>query len=167
MPETVIRPVADDQWQIVAWLWQAFRHDLAPIVNGLPYPDGRYQAAQLAAFPCADGIGYLAWREHPKAGVEAPIGFAVVTGLLGRRRSIAAFWVTPALRGRGIGRLLAHEVLTRHAGPWSIGFQHDNVTAGAFWRRVADATFGSTRWSEILRPVPGLPDVPPDHYIET
>ena len=39
-----IRPVTDDQWPIVAWLWQAFRHDLAPIVRGLPYADGRYQA---------------------------------------------------------------------------------------------------------------------------
>ena len=28
-------PVADDQWGIVAWLWQAYRHDLATVVNGL------------------------------------------------------------------------------------------------------------------------------------
>ena len=28
--------VADDQWEIVAWLWQLFRHDLALIVMGLP-----------------------------------------------------------------------------------------------------------------------------------
>ena len=53
--------VADDQWETVAWLWQLFRHDLAPIVMGLPYADGRYQAAELKAFPSPNGAGYLAW----------------------------------------------------------------------------------------------------------
>ena len=59
---------------IVAWLWQAFRHDLAAIVNGLPYPDGRYQAAPLKRFPSPDGAGYLAWRAHPNTGADAPSG---------------------------------------------------------------------------------------------
>jgi predicted acetyltransferase len=164
---TVVEPVADDQWQIVAWLWQAFRHDLAPIVNGLPYADGRYQAAQLDAFPSADGAGYLAWRPHPNTGSTAPVGFALVTGLLGERRSVAGFWITPVLRGEGIGQLLAHHALIRHEGPWSIGFQHDNLAAGEFWRKVAVIEFGPGRWSEVQRPVPGLPDVPPDHFIVT
>lgn len=167
MPKTVVRPVANDQWGIVAWLWQLFRHDLAHFVNGLPYEDGRYQAAQLANFPSAGGAGYLAWRAHPKTGVDAPVGFALVTGLLGDRRSVAGFWVTPVVRGEGVGLLLAREMLTRHEGPWSIGFQHDNTAAGAFWRKVSNAVFGPTGWAEVRRPVPGLPDVPPDHFIET
>jgi predicted acetyltransferase len=167
LPETVVRPVADDQWQIVAWLWQLFRHDLALIVNGLPYADGRYQAAQLARFPSANGAGYLAWRAHPKTGIDAPVGFALVDGLLGDRRSVVGFWVAPVLRREGIGHSLASEVLNRHSGPWSIGFQHDNRSAGTFWRNVADAVFGPGAWSEAARPVPGLPDVPPDHFIET
>lgn len=167
MPETVVRPVADDQWQIVAWLWQLFRHDLAHIVHGLPYQDGRYQAAQLAEFPSANVAGYLAWRAHPKTGVEAPVGFALVTGLLDDRRSVVGFWVAPVLRREGIGERLAREVLIRYPGPWSIGFQHDNLSAAVFWRKVADAVFGPGRWSEFQRPVPGLPDVPPDHFIET
>lgn len=162
-----IRPVADDQWVIVAWLWQAFRHDLAPIVNGLPYADGRYQAAPLARFPSPDGAGYLAWRAHPNTGEEAPVGFAAIDGLTGERRSVAGFWVAPAVRGAGIGRRLAVEVLTRHDGPWSIGFQHDNAGAGRFWRAIADLVFGPGRWSEVQRPVPGKPQVPPDHFIES
>src|SRR5664279_2179115 len=59
-------PVANDQWGIVAWLWQAYRHDLATVVNGLPYADGRYQCRELSQFPSADGAGYIAWRPHPK-----------------------------------------------------------------------------------------------------
>src|SRR5947209_19473520 len=82
-----ISPVEDAQWEIVAWLWQAFRHDLAPIVRGLPYADGRYNRGPLAAFPSADGVGYLAWRPHPNTGEDAPIGFALVDGLLADRRT--------------------------------------------------------------------------------
>ncbi len=162
-----IRAVADDQWDVVSWLWQAFRHDLATIVAGLPYGDGRYQAASLAQFPSPDTAGYLAWRPHPKTGEQAPVGFGLVDGLLGERRSVVAFWVAPVLRRTGVGRHLAIEVLRRHDGPWSIGFQHENVSAGRFWREVADEVFGPGQWSEQQRPVPGRPDVSPDHFIES
>jgi hypothetical protein len=66
-----------------------------------------------------------------------------------------------------VGRRLAAEVIRRHDRPWSIGFQHDNAKAGAFWRGVADEVFGAGRWAERQRAVPGMPDVPPDHVIET
>jgi predicted acetyltransferase len=150
-----------------AWLWQLFRHDLARIVSGLPYGDGRYQAAQLKRFPSPDTAGYLAWRPHPKTGEDAPVGIALVDGLEGDRRSVVGFWVAPVVRREGVGMQLAAEVLGCHHGPWSIAFQHDNVKAGAFWRGVADEVFGQGRWSEEERPVPGLPDVPPDHFIES
>ena len=166
-PLLSIRPVAEDEWTIVAWLWQAFRHDLAPIVHGLPYADGRYQAALLDRFPSPDGAGYLAWRPHPNTGADAPVGFALIEGLTGARRSVAGFWVAPAVRGAGVGRELAIEALGRHDGPWSIGFQHDNVGAGRFWRQVADSVFGPGRWAEEQRPVPGRPQAPPDHFIES
>lgn len=97
-----VRPVSDDQLEIVAWLWQLFRHDLATIVGGLPHADGRYQARPLQAFPSSDGAGYLAWRAHPKAVVDAPVGFAIVDGLQGDRRSVVGLWVAPVVRGSGI-----------------------------------------------------------------
>lgn len=162
-----IRAVTDDQWGVVAWLWQLFRHDLAVIVGGLPYADGRYQAAPLAPFPSPDGAGYLAWRAHPKTGEEAPIAFALVDGLQGEVRSVVGFWVAPVARRDGVGRRLALDVLSRHVRPWSIGFQHDNPGAGAFWRDIADEAFGRGGWVETQRPVPGRPDVPPDHFIES
>jgi hypothetical protein len=36
-----------------------------------------------------------------------------------------------------------------------------------FWRAVAEEIFGHGAWSEIQRPVPGLPGAPPDHFIES
>ncbi len=167
IPAVSVRPVADNQWDIVAWLWQLFRHDQASIVNGLPYGDGRYQAAPLLQFPSSDAAGYIAWRSHPKSGEDAPVGFALIDGLEAHRRSVVGFWVAPVARGGGVGRQLAIDVLSRHDGPWSIGFQHDNLKAGTFWRGVADEVFGSGQWSEEEQLVPGLPEVPPDHFIKS
>ncbi len=159
------RAVRDDEWDIVAWLWQAYRNDLAVVVKGLPYADGRYQSARLKRYPSHDAVGYLAWRAHPKSSEQAPIAFAVVEGLEGLRRSIEGFWVAPSVRGEGIGQRFALDVLARHDGPWTIAFQHDNVEAVRFWRSIAERAFAVSGWSEEERPVPGLPDVPPDHFI--
>jgi len=163
----VLRTVRDDEWSVVAWLWQAFREDLSPVVDGLPYADGRYRASLLDRFPSPDGTGWLATAPHPNTGEDAPVAFALVDGLTGERRTIAGFWVAPPLRRSGLGAALAVEVLTRHPGPWEIGFQHDNAAAGAFWRRVADRVFGPAGWVETEEAVPDRPLVPPDHFIRT
>jgi hypothetical protein len=162
-----VRQVRGGQWEVVAWLWQCFRHDLATIVSGLPYADGRYQTRALPDGSSDDVVAYLAWRPHPQTGEAAPIGFAVVGGLTGARRSLDALWIAPVVRGEGVGRRLALDVIARHQGPWSVAFQHDNAQAGAFWRRVADEAFGPAAWQETLRAVPGVTDAPPDHWIET
>ena len=159
-----IRSVADDQWEIVAWLWQAFRHDLAPIVHGLPYADGRYQHRELDGYPGPDRAGYLAWAPHPKTGEEAPVAFALVSGIDEDRRSLAALFVAPAARRSGVGRALALHAIRSHQGPWEVGFQHDNAEAGEFWRSVAAEVWGDG-WVETREPVPGMPEAPADHFI--
>ena len=68
-----VRAVGDDEWPVVGWLWQDFRHDLAPVVNGFPYADGRYGHERLDEYPKGDGAGYLAWAPHPNTGQEAPV----------------------------------------------------------------------------------------------
>jgi len=161
-----VRPVADDQWPVVGWLWQDFRHDLAAVVHGFPYADGRYRHEWLDEYPAPDRCGYLAWAPHPNTGEDAPIGFALVRGLDAGRRTMQAFFVVPAARRHGVGRAIAHDVIARHPGPWAVPFQHDNAAAVAFWRRVATEAWG-TDWTETAEPVPGKPDVPPDHWIRT
>lgn len=161
-----VRAVADDQWEIVAWLWQAYRNDLAPVVDGYPYADGRYRHAQLEEYPRADGAGYLAWSPHPNTGEDAPVGFALVTGLEAARCGMHAFFVVPAARRHHVGHRCALDVIRRHPGAWEIAFQEDNVAAGHFWRSVATAAWGSA-WAETAETVPGKPGVPPDHWIRT
>lgn len=45
-------------------------------------------------------------------------------------------------------------------------FQHDNLAAAAFWRRVAADLWGGA-WVETEEPVPGKPGIPPDHWIRS
>jgi predicted acetyltransferase len=80
-----------------------------------------------------------------------------------------AFWTAPVARRGGLGMRLATHVVAHHPGPWTIAFQDHNDAAGGFWRRVAAELFGpeGEAWVEELRPVPGKPEVPPDHWIET
>jgi hypothetical protein len=157
-----------EDWSVVAWLWQAFRHDMAWVTGGLPREDGRYSTRLLDPAPGSeDHAGYL-WWEQGEHG-RAPVGVAVVSGLVGTRRHILGFWVAPPTRRTGLGLRLALEVIERHPPPWSIAFQHDNLGAGDFWRRVADAAFGprGVAWGEAERAVPGRPELPPDHWVET
>lgn len=165
-----VRPVADDQWPVVAWLWQDFRHDLAPVVRGFPYADGRYRHSGLDAYPAPDRCGYLAWVPHPNTGEDAPIGFALVRGLDAASRLLQAFFVVPAARRSGVGRGLARDVIARHPGPWEIPFQAGNTAAASFWRRVATDAWGAARagrWTERTESVPGRPELAPDHWIRT
>lgn len=163
----IVRPVADDQWPVLAWLYQDFRHDLAPVVGGFPYADGRYQHALLDEYPGSGRLGYLAWAPHPNAAdVLAPIAFALASGIDGARHQLAALFVVPAARADGVGRRLALDVIGRHPGAWEVGFQHDNRAAGHFWRAVARDAWGDA-WVETQEPVPGRPEVPPDHWVRT
>ncbi|WP_132417645.1 GNAT family N-acetyltransferase [Mycobacteroides abscessus] len=166
MNRVTLRLVADDQWPVVAWLWQDFRHDLGTVVNGFPYADGRYQHSLLDRYPGQGRVGYLAWQPHPVNGADAPVAFALVSGLDAPRRALDAFFVVPAARQYGLGMLFATEVIAKHPGAWEIGFQHENAIAGVFWRRVAEAAWGDD-WIDTIEAVPGKPDVPADHWIRT
>lgn len=162
-----VRRVADDQWEIVAWLWQAFRNDMASVVSeSYPYPDGRYNARQLGDYPGDGTEGWLAWAPHPQVGELAPIAFALVGDIGTPDQALRQFFVVPAARDSGIGARLAAHVLAQHPPPWTVAFQDANAGAGRFWRRVFTTAYGAA-WTEERRPVPGKPEVPPDHWITT
>ena len=161
----VMRVASIDEWHAMAWLWQLFKYDLASVTDAWPYTDGRYQTSPITAGPSPDLVAYLAWRPHPKTGADAPVAFALVDGLETERRSMRAFWVVPQLRRRGLGQEFAVAVLAKHLSPWLIGFQHENVAAGIFWRQVATEAFTAEGWNERRESIPGRPDIPPDHYI--
>ena len=77
-----------------------------------------------------------------------------------------AFFVVPAARRGGLGRRFALDVIGRHPGSWEIPFQGGNDRAAEFWRTVATDAWGDA-WAEAEEPVPGKPDVAPDHWIRS
>ena len=92
------------------------------------------------------------------------LGFAFVAGLSGGTKTIGDFFVVRAARRKRTGYDAVREVLARHPGRWEIGFQAGSRGAPEFWRRVATDVAGDD-WREELRPVPGKPHIPDDHFI--
>jgi predicted acetyltransferase len=159
MPDLYVRPVAAADRPVMERLWIMFRHDMSEFTRALPNPDGTFRNERLAAcFGDPDWAGYLmTWQDRPA-------GLALVRGLLGPTRVLNSFFVVCAARRSGIGLRAAAEVTSCHPGPWEVAFQDANLPAVAFWRRVATEVAG-TGWTLEHRPVPGLPDLPPDAWI--
>ena len=158
-----VRPVAgDDDWSVVAWLWQAFKHDLAPDRRRLP-------ARRRPLQPHAGSTTWAAARPTPRRtsrwSGEAPVGFAVVV-----RLAQASAW-----HGRVLGRARGPphgRRPDRWRGTWSTGTRgrgtspssRTTTAAAGFWRLVADeAVRRLDRGGSAA--VPGKPDVPPDTWI--
>ena len=138
-------------------------------MRGLPYADGRYAHGTLDRYPGPDRVGYLARQPHPNTGADAPVGFALVSGRGGALAHGRVLDRADRAPRRARSRRSRATSSSRHPGPWTIAFQHDNTAAAGFWRRVAGELFGpeGEAWTEEQRPVPGKPEVPPDHWIET
>lgn len=151
--------ITDGDREVVERLWQLYSHDMSEVRGTLPNEEGLYKAGRLPTyFDDSDRCGYLISHDG------APAGFAFVQGLSNEPRMIGDFFVVRAARRRRIGYDVARELLERHPGRWEIGFQERNAGAPEFWRRVVSGAVG-TRWREELRPVPGKPQIPPDHFI--
>lgn len=155
-----VRPARVADRPAVEQLWQMFKHDMSEFVmNSLPGPDGRFKRDRLvAAFGAPDAEVLLLL-----AG-ERPAGLATVSGIGSARAHLGNFFVIRAIRGAGVGRWFARQVITRYPGPWEIAFQDANLAAARLWTGVA-AELGGGTWSEEHRPVPGRPAAPPDHFV--
>jgi predicted acetyltransferase len=155
----VLRPITDRDWPVVERLWQLYSHDMSEVRGTMPNDEGLYRAGRLPTyFGDPDRAGYLISYGN------APAGFAFVQGLSGETRMIGDFFVVRAVRRRRVGYDVARELLHRFPGRWEIGFQAENPGAPEFWRRVVSDAVG-TDWREELRPVPGKPHIPDDHFV--
>ena len=154
-----LRAITEADRPVIERLWQLYSHDMSEVRGTLPNAEGVFKAGRLPTyFDDPDACGYLI--SHG----DGPAGFAFVRVLPGDKRTMGDFFVVRAARRKRVGYNVARELLARHPGRWEIGFQAENDGAPEFWRRVAtDAVGGS--WREELRPVPGKPHIPHDHFI--
>lgn len=159
MPDVSVRLASEADLPVLERLWLMFRHDMSEFTGALPFLDGSFRRERLeAAFTSDD------WAPYLITSTERPAGFAVVRALTTSPRVLNSFFVVRGARRTGIGLRAVRQVVTQHPGAWEVAFQDANAVAVSFWRRVATEIAGDA-WTETRRPVPGLPDVPPDVWI--
>ena len=154
-----LSPIRENDRPVIERLWQLYSHDMSEVRGTLPNAEGAYRAGRLPTYlDDPEAYGYLiSYR-------DAPVGFAFVRVLPGATCWMGDFFVVRAARRQRVGYEVARELLRRHPGRWEIGFQGENAGAPEFWRRVATDAVGDS-WREELRPVPGKPHIPHDHFI--
>ena len=150
-------------------LWQLYSHDLSQYRGTMPNAEGLYKAGRLPTyFGNPDTCGYVVTHDGANAG------FVFVTGLTGEFRTVGDFFVVRAARRQRVGFDSAMHVLTRHRGPWEIGFQVENPRCAAVLagrghrgRGVTLARGVAARPQQAAHPARPLPDLqlvtaPPD-----
>jgi predicted acetyltransferase len=156
-----LRPLSPSDGPVIDRLWQLYVHDLSEARGSLPNAEGLFKPGHLAMFRAQpdEWPGFLVTYN------DAPAGFAFL-GLNweGSKRTIGEFFVVRAVRRRGVGRLVALDLIRRYPGTWEIAFQAENRGAPEFWRGIATELVGDA-WREELRPVPNKPEIPPDHWL--
>ena len=150
----------ETQRALLERLWLMFRHDMSEFRQILPGTDGTFRSDRLDA-----ALGDPGWAVYVLRYGDNPAGFALVRGLDEPRRVINSFFVVRGARRSGFGRAAVRALVSEHPGGWSVAFQDSNTKAVAFWRSVAE-DLAPGAWTEVRRPVPGQPDLPPDVWIE-
>jgi predicted acetyltransferase len=158
--DVVLVPVTPDLHDVVARLWQLYRHDLSEFRDSYPDADGRYATGPLAAYLAEEGDRTALLVRH---GASA-VGFVLLRGLTAGQAVLGEFFVVRAVRRRGVGYHVATDVMRRSPGPWVVAFQEENPRAARFWRRIATDLAGDT-WTEQRIPVPEKPWLPPDVWL--
>jgi predicted acetyltransferase len=160
MPDVSVRLAGEADRPVLERLWLLFRHDMSEFTGALPYPDGTFRSERLeAALSGTDD-----WAPYLILSADRPVGLAFVRALTTSTRVLNSFFVVRGARRAGTGLRAVSQVVARHPGSWEVAFQDANAAAVSFWRKVATEIAGDA-WTETRRPVPGLPDAPPDVWI--
>lgn len=139
-------------------LGQLYRHDLSEAYGLLPNADGTFNNRRLDAFRTGADPEHRAWLIEVAGRLG---GFVMVQPHEGDH-SIGDFFVVRALRGTGVGREAARQVIAGAPGRWRIGYQPYNPGVERFWQQVATDAAGET-WTS--HDDPSVEGRPPDRWI--
>ena len=154
---------AEDDAQVIKNLWPLYQYDLSTVGGTLPNAFGVFEDDPIRVLEIDEPLSY--WFRRPgflfpylifvdgRAAGMAFVGAAnrgsapqqpqEPAGTDGTSPSagyvLHEFFVLRPFRGKGIGRQVMAELISRHPGDWEMWVLPDNISALSFWRKVLAA----------------------------
>jgi predicted acetyltransferase len=131
-------------------LIELYAYELSDVANLKIGSDGRFGYAHLP-FYWIDSwrYPYLLWLDDELAGFALIQRGSQVTGAP-EVWDMAEFFVLRRHRGRGIGLEAAHEIWSRHHGPWEVRVMQRNTGGLAFWQHAVNTFTGGSNDPELV-----------------
>jgi predicted acetyltransferase len=128
-----------DQETVLANLLEFYTYDFSELMDFPLDPNGRFGYPWLSLYWQEENrFPFLIWSE------AAPIGFVLLT----RGSSVdedpntwdmSEFFVVRGVRGRGIGKAVAHHIWQVFPGKWEVRVRGFNKPALTFWQKAVSA----------------------------
>jgi predicted acetyltransferase len=140
------------QTPIIQNLVQLYTHDFSEFWGGTSRGDldahGLFEAYPLDEYwSNANWAAMLIWCDRALAG------FCLVNDKthsgLGAERNMAEFFILRKHRGRGVGRIAAQNIFSRHAGAWEVAVARKNAQAREFWRKTITRSAMCSEFQEL------------------
>jgi predicted acetyltransferase len=141
LPKIDLVPASPDQQPILANLLELYIHDFSEFVTIPLSPDGAFGYPDLPLYWTTPGHHpFLLKVDGNWAGFVLVKQDATPSGQL--TFDIAEFFVMRGYRRRGIGIEVAHQILHRFPGPWTVRVMQLNQAALPFWEHTITAFTG-------------------------
>ncbi|GAA5497114.1 hypothetical protein Rhal01_03304 [Rubritalea halochordaticola] len=114
-----------DSCPLLHQLLQSYEAEFSPLTGKQPGPDGNYML----------DVDLTLTENHLYLLEDTPIGFCI-KGETDGHHDILEFYIQPELRSNGRGEQLAHEIFSKHKGPWQVRQIEGAHKARNFWRRA-------------------------------
>jgi predicted acetyltransferase len=123
---------------------QAYEAEFSELTQKLPDKCGKFAPD---TFIDENHDGYIFFNE-----VDLPIGFCI-KGVVDGIHDISEFYIIPALRKKGVGKIMAEMIFESYLGEWQVRQIMGADKAHAFWyKAISDFTNGQLSDSIIDDP---------------
>jgi predicted acetyltransferase len=140
------------QAPIIQNFMQLYTHDFSEFWGGTSRGDVNEQGL-FDAYPLDEYWSNARWVAMLIWCGRALAGFCLVNDRthsgLKAQRNMAEFFILRKHRGRGVGRLAAEIIFSRHPGVWEVAVARKNVRAREFWRKTIQPSAKCSQFQEL------------------
>ena len=148
----IVTEASNTQEPILQNLLQLYTHDFSEFWAGTD--KGDLQAdGRFANYPLEQYWTNANWSALTIECDGVLAGFAFVNDRVHSGEQVdhnmAEFFILRKHRGRGVGRIAAEMIFSKHPGSWEVAVARKNVAALSFWRRTVGGTANARNVHEI------------------